>query len=264
MNTLQTMKNIDREVLFRLIRADKSGTFDLSEKILSSLAYSILKGGSVEDQTRYLIAIPQSTPFHQVALVAHADTCDDEASFPEGREIIEKTGFIRNNKPSVLGADDRAGVYAVLKIVEGCGGPRPIVIITDGEETGSVGAKYIIREDLLRPYINNIALFIQLDRRDYISYNRDMFKYSLPDSRNYVFYCGEPPKQITDMLHGRHYLKKKGRTSDVRHLTDAYNIPHVNMSIGYCNEHTPDEVLSLQLLNDTIDDVRGFLSGWNA
>src|ERR1700690_2217495 len=144
MNMLQSMKNINRAFLFKLIEADTRGAFDLSEKILSLRAYSIFKGGSVVDHNHYLVAIPQTTPYHQIALVAHVDTCDDDAFFSKESEIIEKNGFIWNNKPFILGADDRAGVYAILKIVEACSGPVPIIILTDGEEMGSVGAKYLV------------------------------------------------------------------------------------------------------------------------
>lgn len=264
MNMLQSMKNIDRAVLCKLIGQDIAGAFALSEKILSSAGYSILKGGSPEDHNHYLIAIPLTVPYHQIALVAHVDTCDEDGPSAGEREIVETDGFLENNKPFILGADDRAGVYAILKIVEGCSGPRPVIILTDGEEMGSIGVKYLIQSDVLGSYIDNITMFIQLDRRDYITYNKGTRMYSLPKKRNYVCYCGEPPRQMTDMLYESNYVKKKGSSSDVRHLTDAYGKPHVNISIGYCNEHTPYEALSLQLLNDTIDDVSRFLAEWTA
>lgn len=46
--------------------------------------------------------------------------------------------------PQLLGSDDRAGVYAIIQIIEA--GYKPHVIFTTDEEIGAVGAQKLIED----------------------------------------------------------------------------------------------------------------------
>ena len=77
-----------------------------------------------------------------------------------------------------LGADDRAGVAAILKIIED--GYRPYVLFTDEEESGCVGASIAIK----KLPVPDIKYIIELDRRgsnDAVYYDNDN-----PDFEKYV------------------------------------------------------------------------------
>ena len=78
----------------------------------------------------YIIAIGDIP----IALVAHMDTV---FKFPVSDLYYDqKKGVLWS--PEGLGADDRAGIFAIIKILQD--GLRPSIILTTGEEEGGVGA----------------------------------------------------------------------------------------------------------------------------
>jgi putative aminopeptidase FrvX len=73
--------------------------------------------------------------------------------------------------PDALGADDRAGVFAIIKILQS--GLRPHIIFTTDEETGGYGAKALTSNAC--PF-QDVRYFIELDRQgalDCVFYNCD-------------------------------------------------------------------------------------------
>ena len=73
-----------------------------------------------------------------ITLVAHIDTVNDyvnEVSF----NIVDDN--IISNKNGILGADDRAGVYACMQLMDSCR-----VIFTNYEETGGQGVKKLCQD----------------------------------------------------------------------------------------------------------------------
>ena len=78
----------------------------------------------------YIIAIGNIP----IALIAHMDTV---FKIPVSDLYYDqKKGVLWS--PEGLGADDRAGIFAIIKILQD--GLRPSVILTTGEEDGGVGA----------------------------------------------------------------------------------------------------------------------------
>ena len=91
-----------------------------------------------------------------IALVAHMDTV-----FPiPAREIFYDRSKNVIWSPSGLGADDRAGVFAILQILKQ--GLRPHVIFTTDEESGALGAMALGNEEC--PF-KDLRYIIELDRR---------------------------------------------------------------------------------------------------
>ena len=102
----------------------------------------------------------------RVLLVAHADTVWD--AFYIGAQAVAtkpvwEDGVIRGENPNCgLGADDRAGC-AMLYLLKDSGHS---LLITDGEEHGQIGAKYIERAyPEVFDELNRHRYMIQLDRR---------------------------------------------------------------------------------------------------
>ena len=96
------------------------------------------------------VYIPASRP-SPVLLVAHADVVGDAEHLPKLREDDSTI----SNPGHILGADDRAGcaiAWAMRNLGHG-------ILITDGEETGCLGAEDImenhkeLREELQRKYL---------------------------------------------------------------------------------------------------------------
>ena len=75
-----------------------------------------------------------------VCLVAHLDTVEKKP--PTDIYFDKEQGVMWS--PQLLGADDRAGIYAIIQIIEA--GYKPHVIFTTDEEIGAVGAQKLIED----------------------------------------------------------------------------------------------------------------------
>lgn len=171
-----------------------------------------------------------------IGLVAHVDTV-----FPEPPEDIyydREKGVIWS--PQGLGADDRAGVFAILKIIQS--GLRPTIIFTTDEEVGGLGAAQLVK-DFPECLIPDLKYLIQLDRRGtndcvfYDCYNEDFITY----------------------VESFGFIEAFGTFSDIAELCPAWDVVGVNLSIGYENEHTRYETLHLKPWMATIEKVKRML-----
>lgn len=184
------------------------------------------------DNEDYLCAIGNIP----IALVAHMDTVWEDK--------LPKLIFCDNEKgvmwsPTGLGADDKAGIFAILNIIES--GLHPHVIFTHDEEIGGLGAEML---GSTKCPFKNLNYIIQLDRRGY---------------NDCVFYDGENTKFMEYIEHFG-FSTARGTFSDISILCPAWNVCGVNLSIGYMHEHSPSEILVAQWLYDTIDKVKQMLT----
>lgn len=180
----------------------------------------------------------------RVVLVAHADTVwyGQEGLWQTPVFDEEERVFYGENRSAGIGADDRAGC-ALLWLLRDSGHS---LLICDGEECGSVGVHYLMREyPDIAAELNASRFMIQLDRRG----NSDCKYYDLPVGDDF-----------------REYVKRKtgfdepdrSSSTDIRCLcTEACG---VNLSVGYYNEHCSSEVLALE---DWLK-ILGILDGWLA
>lgn len=142
--------------------------------------------------------------------------------------------------PELLGADDRAGVYAIIRILEQ--GYRPHVIFTLGEEIGGIGAKAIVKKFKKCP-IDDVKALIQLDRRG---------------SNDCVFYdCDN--EDFLKYIESFGFEEDFGSFTDISIIAPQWGIAAVNLSIGYYNEHTNYEFLNCNELYSTINKVINIL-----
>lgn len=171
-----------------------------------------------------------------IALVAHMDTVfktpptKDEIFYDKKKNVIWS--------PAGLGADDRAGVFAILSIVGS--GLRPHVIFTTDEEIGAIGAEELSKMPC--PF-KDLRYLIQLDRRGH---------------DDCVFYdCDN--KNFTTYVESFGFIENWGSFSDISMLCPAWKIAGVNLSIGYFNEHSTIEHLNTSILLSTISKVKKML-----
>jgi len=105
---------------------------------------------STGSDTGNLVAEVQGTgPGFTVVLSAHLDTVEP----CEGVVSIVEDGIIRSSGDTILGADDKAGVAAIIETVERLAesdDPHPSfrVVLTVAEEKGLIGAKALDPADL--------------------------------------------------------------------------------------------------------------------
>lgn len=166
-----------------------------------------------------------------VMLVAHLDTVHNQIPI----NIYKDDRFNVLWSPQGLGADDRAGVWSILQLVES---HKPHVLFTTEEETGGSGAKKATND--LNFCLDDIKFIIELDRQgkdDAVFYGCDNESFS-----QYITSFG--------------FNKNHGSFSDISILCPIWGIAGVNLSIGYYLQHTKQEHLNLKEMQQTIDKVK--------
>ena len=177
-------------------------------------------------------------------LIAHADTYFDEfyqENVVESDIEYKEGNYVSNSDVVGIGADDRAGC-AILWLLRDSGHS---LLILDGEEHGQIGAKYLrdSNRDLFNE-INEHSFLLQLDRR-----GRKEYKYyHLPVGEDFIRYIEDATKFT--------FTQGKGKTDICTLCEKACG---VNLSIGYYDEHTPDERLNYNEWLDTYNVVKGMI-----
>ena len=165
-----------------------------------------------------------------IALVAHMDTVFTRPA----RDIFYDRQKNVIWSPEGLGADDRAGIFAIIQIIRK--GLRPHIIFTTDEEKGCLGADKLGR--LACPF-DDLRYIIQLDRRgadDCVFYDCDN-----DDFVKYVEQFG--------------FVEAIGSFTDICSLCPPWKVAGVNLSIGYRDEHSISEVLFVGQMFNTIEKV---------
>ena len=174
-----------------------------------------------------------------ICLVAHLDTVFDNSI------CLNKSVFYDREQgvlwsPDGAGFDDRAGIFAIVKILQS--GLRPHIILCCDEEVGGKGAAAVTKSyPFGLPFSCNY--FIELDRAGY----DDM-----------VFYnCNNP--EFTSYVKKFGFIEQFGSFTDISILCPHFKIAGVNLSIGYELEHSTSEFLYLKGLFRTVTKVKKML-----
>jgi len=208
----------------------------VGQKSLQAILYNFLKKNyeKVTFDESFIIAegdIP-------IALLAHMDTVFQKP--------VEELFYDRQKNvmwsPQGMGADDRAGIYAIIQIVKA--GYRPHIIFTTDEEIGAIGAQ----ELALYPCpFKDLRYMIQLDRRN---------------SNDCVFYdCDN--EEFEKYVESFGFVAAYGSFTDICELCPSWGIAGVNLSIGYRDEHSKTEILFVGQMLATIEKVKKMLSAEN-
>lgn len=206
----------------------------MKQETLKRTLYRYLKNNysNVTKTNSYIIAegnIP-------ICLVAHMDTvfktCPEEIYYDENKKVMWS--------PQGLGADDRAGIYAIVKIIED--GYRPSIIFTADEEKGGLGARALVKDYPECPFLNLKAI-IELDRQG---------------KNDCVFYeCDN--EDFTAYIKSFGFEPEWGSFSDISFIAPDWGVAAVNLSVGYFDEHSYVERLFCEYLDDTIQKVKKIL-----
>lgn len=178
-----------------------------------------------------------------IMLIAHVDTVHKSAPeyifFDETKQVMWS--------PNGLGADDRAGVFAIVHLLEL--GYRPHILFTDGEESGGSGAESFIdtvlrlSDDTLLNDLLSLKYMVELDRQG----RTDAVFYSESNSTFISFVCDYGFKE------------QYGSFTDISILCPEFEVSGVNLSIGYLNQHSATEFLCLSWLFETVAKVETML-----
>ncbi len=171
-----------------------------------------------------------------IGLVAHLDTVHMKKATEFFYDQEQKVLW----SPQGLGADDRAGVYAIIEIIKA--GYRPHIILCKDEEVGGKGAKAVTQMFPQYPF-DNLKCLIELDRSG---------------KNDCVFYdCDN--EDFTKYIEKFGFKEDIGSFSDISILAPAWEVAAVNLSIGYYHEHTLAEYLNVRHLVATIQKVMQIL-----
>lgn len=207
---------------------------ELNQDELHQLLKSYLKKKykKVEAAKDYIIAegdIP-------IGLVAHLDTVHKKTPSLFFYDEEQQTLW----SPHGLGADDRAGVYAIIQIIEK--GYRPHIIFTHDEEVGGKGAMSLINKHQICPF-QNLKCLIELDRSG---------------TQDCVFYeCDN--KDFNEYIESFGFTYEEGTFTDICVIAPQWKVAAVNLSVGYFYEHSLTELLCTTYLDSTIDKVISIL-----
>ena len=166
-----------------------------------------------------------------VMFVAHMDTV---FKFPPQHIYYDAKQAIMWS-PDGLGADDRAGVYLIWRIIQS--GYRPHICLTTDEEKGSLGAIQLVLDYPTCPY--DLKYIVELDRQG---------------TNDCVFYsCAN--KEFAEFVENYGFVTDWGTFSDISEICPAWRIAGVNLSVGYKNEHSAIETLNTRAMMDTYNKV---------
>ena len=164
----------------------------------------------------------------------HLDTMHRKEGWQNVR--IDELGIIRQkgNKSKCLGADDGAGVWLLLEMMDR--GIEGLYIFHLDEEVGGKGSTYIVEKT--PQLVSGIKYAVAFDRKDRGSVITNQWGVCCSD---------EFGESLAKEIGMGHILDDTGRFTD----TDNYKglIPEcTNVSVGYFNEHRPQESLDFKYL----------------
>jgi di/tripeptidase len=162
-----------------------------------------------------------------ILLVAHLDTV--HTTLP--REIFFDANQRVYFSPQGIGADDRAGVWAILQLIK----YRPHILFTCDEEIGCVGANDAVK-NMNAPKVKYIVEFDRAGSNDMVFYD-----------------CDNPA--FTGYIETFGFKEAIGSFSDISKICPAWKIAGVNLSTGYYGAHTLGEYLRIDELNIVISKV---------
>ena len=169
-----------------------------------------------------------------IALVAHMDTVFEkpvkDLFYDQKKNVMWS--------PQGIGADDRAGVYAIIRIINS--GLKPHIILTTDEESGCLGAAELAKLDC--PF-KELQYCIQLDRRG---------------TNDCVFYdCDN--SEFVEYVEQFGFTETYGSFSDICEICSEWGVAGVNLSVGYVDEHSLQELFYISPFLSTIEKVKKML-----
>lgn len=219
---LETVLSLDDEEAFKLSKSILEGYFD--QVYTDDFSYAFVCG-----------TLP-------LCFTAHSDTL--RGGTPVN---LKESGSYILNANGILGADDRAGIFMIFRLLSECsikGIDLPSILITGEEELGMIGAIRFVRSKtfIYSSAYKSTSLILGLDCSGH---------------KRFVTYDKNIPNSVETYIQDFGFLKDKSkRRSDITVLSDFYpSVPCANLSVGYEHEHTAMERLHVENYIDSFQRV---------
>jgi hypothetical protein len=152
------------------------------------------------------------------------------------KEFMIDGDVITNADPKYgCGWDCRAGCYIAHELIKDQ--QNYMYLICDLEESGGIGSKAFANSEVFRSIVDKVSCFIGLDRK------------GTDDCASYG-YDNDELFNLMEEYGGYQYAY--GSFTDVVNLSDNSTLACCNLSVSYNNEHTCNESLSLEGLENTL------------
>ena len=236
---------------------DKTPDLDLQAKLFQATTHQeVCKLAMANRNGKYTIySDPEYTALVPVGmkpkdklpcLIAHTDLHPNLKHPTE--DNLEFDGDIFKSATG-LGADDRAGVFAIAKLLETHPG-KFMVLFPDKEEVGLVGSRKFAFSKDFKHIDNHASVYISIDRRREFNGDKTIATYSCDDNTLNGWVSKLTNRKIV-----------RGSSTDCKALSSASasQVPCFNLSCGYTGEHTKGETLRFKELLETIKDLGSIL-----
>lgn len=180
-------------------------------------------------------------------LIAHTDL-HPNLTHPTEDNLEYTKGIFKS--PTGLGADDRAGVFAIRKLL--ISNPREfMVLFPDKEEIGLVGSRAFAKSKYFKEFDKHASMFISIDRRREHDGTKTLATYDCDSDILNTWVSKLTDRKIV-----------RGSSTDCKALSTASSnkVPCFNFSCGYTAEHSKNETLRFSELLTTIADLRKVLN----
>lgn len=179
-------------------------------------------------------------------VIAHTDTVHNldsinivEMELPNAQDELKLALKAYNDKgdPTGIGGDDKAGVFACMKLVEELPNIKAAFFVS--EEIGCIGSTKANEE-----FFENVGYVIQFDAPENWMVTETCFGQRLFD-RNSEFFksCDQV---LTESMDPNYIQYMSHPYTDVWAMRNKFNFSCINFSIGYYNYHTPNEYVVVE------------------
>lgn len=209
--------------------------YDLPQFLQEHGYTKLVSNGNAEMNSDYLFAegtIP-------ILLVAHVDTVNHTLDVAQNFLYDLEKQVIANIGEGVLGADDRAGIAAIMEVLSTTS-LKPHVLFLNYEEDACVGAGKAIKE---LEFPTDIRYIIEIDRRG----NGQAVFYHL-DSH-----------EFEDYVQSFGFQKDMGSLTDISVLMPFLGCAGVNLSAGFYREHSLGEFFVIPHWKNTVEKLTEML-----
>jgi hypothetical protein len=239
-STQSTLSQKEYQILHEILSIKRSHESE-GEKIFVDKFIMPLNPKVYTDNKGYVLAYVLCTdPKSDIMFSSHVDTVHKKRDAPPNNVLLnEERQFLYKNDGTPLGADDGAGIWLLLQMIEA--NVPGYYIFHRGEERGGVGSKGMAA--IHSRFISKFNAAIAFDRQG----KNSVITHQGGERCASNAFCQALADSFNRKSNMSLSLDATGIYTDTKEY--VYNIPEcTNVSIGYHHQHSGNEIQELQFL----------------